>query len=605
MLSYLGTVPVPMVEAPVRTAIDVVEAPAPLPPKPVQPTDPMELVLAIVSERTGYPVEMLGVDLDLEADLSIDSIKRIEIIGELAQRLGLSVENGAGDADAIVEELATRKTLRALVAWLTEQLGAARAEPTARPSELEEMMATPALAPLQRYTLEIRSTPVPPDRDTTFADQRVAIFDGADVGLALGARLAGEGALVRHLGIADPVGEVDAFIDLGVVDGIDSMRGMFERVRAAAVGGAKHVLVATMHGELGRAGAGGPAGLVKTLAAEFPAITARIVDLEPGCNAAKLLHAELHAGDPHVEVGYVGGERSCLEVVESELCVRDGEPLLDAGSVVVITGGARGITARAAVALARKYGCRIELVGRSPLPAAEDPALAVATDARALRALLSKLSPAPPAEIEARCTRVFADREIRATLAALGDRAGYHAVDVRTPEFGELIDELYRRHGRIDGVIHGAGILDDKLMRHKTGDAFERVFATKLAGAHTLVERLRSDVRLVVLFSSISGAFGNRGQADYAAAGDALDKLAWTLQRKIAGRVVSIDWGPWGGTGMATGLEREYAKRGIGLIDPERAIDALLAELRDGRDPQVILTATDPRALVRRRSVDA
>jgi acyl transferase domain-containing protein/NAD(P)H-dependent flavin oxidoreductase YrpB (nitropropane dioxygenase family)/NADP-dependent 3-hydroxy acid dehydrogenase YdfG/acyl carrier protein len=641
MLSYLGTVPAPMLEAPERAyvakAIDVVEAPAQL-PAPAQPSivDPMQLVISIVSERTGYPIEMLGVDLDLEADLSIDSIKRIEIIGELAERLGLRVENGAGDADAIVEELATRKTLRALVAWLTDRLAKdapPATAPAAVPSEIEEMVTTPTPATsLRRYRLEIRNAPAPINGHSTFAGQRFAIFDGADAGagaasrhpaagpvsgfgLALGERLRAEGAHVRHVGVGDAIAlpelSLDGYVDLAVVDGVSSMRAMFERVREAAIGGAKQILVATMHGELGRAGAGGPAGLVKTVAAEWPGIKARVVDIEPGSDIAAVLHDELHAADAHVEIGYVGGVRSCLEVVPAEL-EHLADIALDANSVVLITGGARGITAKAAIGLVRRYGCKIELVGRSPLPGDEDPALASATDTRALRALLAKQVSTPglrpptgeagrvppgPAEIEALCTRVLADREIRATLAALGDRATYHVVDVRTPAFGELIDELYRRYGRIDGAIHGAGILEDKLMRHKTGESFERVFATKLSGARTLVERLRDDVRLVVLFSSISGAFGNRGQADYAAAGDALDKLAWTLQRKIAGRVVSIDWGPWSGGGMAVGLEREYARRGIGLIDPAHAVEALLAELGGGRDAQVILTATDPRTL--------
>ena len=154
-------------------------------------------------------------------------------------------------------------------------------------------------------------------------------------------------------------------------------------------------------------------------------------------------------------------------------------------------------------------------------------------------------------------------------------------------------------------MIHGAGILEDKLIRHKTPESFERVFATKLDGARMLESKLRDDVKLVVLFSSISGAFGNRGQVDYAAAGDALDKLAWRLQRRIAGRVVSIDWGPWAGTGMVSAdLEREYAKRNIGLIEPELGVEALLAELGGERgDAQVILTAfSDPRAFVSARA---
>jgi NAD(P)-dependent dehydrogenase (short-subunit alcohol dehydrogenase family)/acyl carrier protein len=568
-------------------------------------------VISIVSERTGYPVETLGIDLDLEADLSIDSIKRIEIIGELAQRLGLRIDGNNG-ADALVEELATKKTLRGLVAWLVERMDMSKPGPAA-PSEVEELVthasdeivvggekATQLATAVQRYRLGMIEAPAPINGHTSFAGKKLSIYDGGLIGDALAARLQGEGAIVFR-GIPDET--IDGFIDLGVVDGVESMRGMFERVRAAALGGAKLIYVATMNGELGRGGFGGPAGLIKTLAAEFPDVRARVVDLEssdsPEAAAAKL-HGELHASDHHLEIGYIGGVRSSFEVVPADVIA--GGTALDESSIVLVTGGARGITAKAAIALANRYGCKIELVGRSALPGKEDLALAAAQDAKALRTLLAKAG-GTPAIIEARVARVLADREIRATLAALGDRATYHAVDVRSPELGELIDDIYERHGRIDAVIHGAGILEDKLIRHKTAESFERVFATKLVGARTLVEKLRDDVKLVVMFSSISGAFGNRGQADYAAAGDALDKLAWTLQRRITGRVVSIDWGPWAGTGMVSpDLEREYARRQIGLIDPDAGVEALLAELHGERgEAQVILTAADPRAFVRAR----
>jgi len=619
MLSYLGSVPAPMIDVvPMAVAapapIAAIPAPAPVPalppPAPAKPVvqDPMQLVVSIVSERTGYPVETLGIDLDLEADLSIDSIKRIEIIGELAQRLGLRVE-GKGGTDAIVEELATRKTLRALVAWLVERLDTTKPAPAAA-SELEELVTQPgpepdeqepavsARAELRRYKLHVVETPAPLNGHTSFSGKRLAIYDGGAVGDALASVLIAEGAVVSRAIDDDSLSNLDGYVDLGVVDGVSTMRAMFERVRGAVLGGARVIYVATMNGELGRGGFGGPAGLIKTLAAEFPDVRARVVDLEasdpPGDAAAKL-HGELHAGDHHLEIGYIGGVRSSFEVVPAEVIA--GGTALDESSIVLVTGGARGITAKAAIALANRYGCKIELVGRSPLPGKEDPVLAAAQDAKALRTVLAKAG-GTPAIIEARVARVLADREIRATLATLGDRATYHAVDVRSPELGELIDDLYERHGRIDAVIHGAGILEDKLIRHKTPESFERVFATKLVGARTLVEKLRDDVKLVVMFSSVSGAFGNRGQADYAAAGDALDKLAWTLQRRINGRVVSIDWGPWAGTGMVSpDLEREYAKRQIGLIDPEAGVEALLAELHGERgDAQVILTAADPRA---------
>ena len=353
-----------------------------------------------------------------------------------------------------------------------------------------------------------------------------------------------------------------------------------------------------MNGELGRGGHGGPAGLIKTVAAEWPDVRARVVDLDSTDDAAATLHRELHADDHHVEIGYVSGVRSSLEVIPAE--VELGDVDLDRDSIVLVTGGARGITAKVAIGLAKRHGCHIVLCGRSVSPGPEDPKLASAHDAKQLRGVLAKLG-GTPSIIEARVARVLADREIRATLATLGDRASYYAVDVRTAEFAALIDEVYAKHGRIDAVIHGAGILEDKLIRHKTPESFERVFSTKLTGAQTLVDKLRDDVKLVVMFSSISGAFGNRGQVDYAAAGDALDKLAWQLQRKIAGRVVSIDWGPWAGTGMVSAeLEREYAKRQIRLIDPEHGVEALLSELRAPRgEAQVIWTASDPRGLLK------
>jgi acyl transferase domain-containing protein/phosphopantetheinyl transferase (holo-ACP synthase) len=71
------------------------------------PTDALGLLLTIIAERTGYPVELLGLDLDLEADLGIDSIKRVEILGTLRRTLA--------DQDVDLESLAARRTIRQIV----------------------------------------------------------------------------------------------------------------------------------------------------------------------------------------------------------------------------------------------------------------------------------------------------------------------------------------------------------------------------------------------------------------------------------------------------------------------------------------------------------
>ncbi len=209
------------------------------------------------------------------------------------------------------ETLPARWSLRLAV----ERLGTDT--PKSVPSEIEELVVTGAPEPqrVRRYRLDVVETPAPARGPSTFAGKTFAIFDGNTIGAALADRLSAEGAIVRRIDQGDVVGEVDGFVDLGVVDGVTTMREMFERVRAAAIGGAKLIYVATMGGELGRGGYGGPAGLIKTVAAEWPDVRARaLVDLDSTDDAAAMIHRELHADDHHVEIGYVGGVRSSLEV---------------------------------------------------------------------------------------------------------------------------------------------------------------------------------------------------------------------------------------------------------------------------------------------------
>ncbi|HTJ43578.1 MAG TPA: SDR family NAD(P)-dependent oxidoreductase [Kofleriaceae bacterium] len=630
MLSYLGTAPavayvppvIDVASAPVIQAQPVIlsEGPSEARTESKGAIDPMQLVLSIVSERTGYPIDTLGPDLDLEADLSIDSIKRIEIIGELAERLGLRVKGGA-DGDKVVEELAARKTLRSLVAWLESRIGSATAAAPAPAAPAPEV--APPAAAVNRYVFTIADAPAPANGHHRFDGVRFTIIDdGRGIAADIAKALTDERAVPRIVSSNDPIESTDVLIDLRALAAaasagaparaVDELVAQFEQLRAAAQSGAKTIFVATARG--GRFGhdhrrearGAGAAGLVKTIAAEHPTVRTRVIDLDPSASTSALATAvrlELTADDPHVEIGHTDGNRITRVVTPTGAAPSAPAAFLDAGSVVLITGGARGITAKVAVALAERYRCKLELVGRSALPGPEDAALAGAADAIAIRKQLAAKGLGPK-EIEATCARALADREIRATLAAI-ERAGapvvYHAVDVRDGAFASVIADVYRRHGRVDGVIHGAGVLEDKLMRDKKRDSFERVVATKLAGAHALAGALRDDTKFVALFASIAGAFGNRGQVDYACANDALDALAWSLSSKIKGRVVSIDWGPWAGAGMVSPeLEREYARRGIGLVDPDRGVEALLAELAsDADDAQVVLMAGDAKALVR------
>jgi NAD(P)-dependent dehydrogenase (short-subunit alcohol dehydrogenase family) len=265
--------------------------------------------------------------------------------------------------------------------------------------------------------------------------------------------------------------------------------------------------------------------------------------------------------------------------------------------VVLLVGGARGITAKFAVALASASRCRIELLGRTPAPEGpEDAATAAAGTRTELRAALAARGGLTPAELNREAELLLAQREITATLdelQALGSPARYHSVDFREQDAAlQAVKEIHAEHGRLDGVVYAAGVIEDRLIADKTTESFQRVYGTKTTGAETLLaalEQLPNRPAFAVLFGSISAVLGNRGQVDYAAANDALQTLGAAWAARTGQRALTVHWGPWAPTGGHTGmvtpeLGREYARRGVRLIDPEEGTAALLRELAWGEE---------------------
>ncbi len=363
-------------------------------------------------------------------------------------------------------------------------------------------------------------------------------------------------------------------------------RGLEADIRAAGKAGSAVLLAVTaMGGTMGFggdlpddffAGHGGVAGFTKCLGYEWPEVTVRVVDVDgetPATHNAEQLLGELGDPDGPFEVGRAGDRRVAWQVDPGPLEKENPVMHLGPDSTVLITGGARGITAKVALELATRYKSRLVLVGSSPVPSEESADTSGLTTAAELKAVLLKQQPdAKPAAIEALYKRLLKDREIRANLDAIREAGGaveYRSVDVRdAAAFGALIDEL-NATGGIAGVIHGAGVIEDKLLRDKTPESFDRVFGTKVDSALTLARKLDPQrLKFFALFASITSRYGNRGQSDYAAANEVLSKLACDLDRKWPGRVVSVAWGPWSEVGMVADLEKHLVARGLKLIEP-------------------------------------
>ncbi|MFF4015707.1 SDR family NAD(P)-dependent oxidoreductase [Streptomyces sp. NPDC001843] len=687
LLTYFGaaagaSVPAPAAPAaPPRTQATPVELPpagtvpaqssAPAPAEAdtgaSEGADVQRVVLEIISERTGYPVDMIEPDLDLEADLSIDSIKRAEIAGELAKRLGIGSGSDlqASLADAELEELARARTAASVTDWLEARLTVADDEATAgQPAaatadgagaatdavmdltvnHLDEPPHEPAEI-TQEITgeapkrFELRPVPLPlpvgpPDPAAALAGKRFAVLgDGAGAAGQIEARLAGYGAQVvtagrEHL-LTQADGPLDGVLYLGALPGADVpvLPDAFPVLQAALALGPSRLLAARPTAGGDALPAAGLYGLFRTIAREYPETVARVVGLDdtaPACVADALL-TELLAPSPGQDpvVLRTAAGRHGMELVEAPLGLLgttgagpagDGAAEaaalgLDHDSVVLLVGGARGITARFAATLAAACRCRIELIGRTPAPAGpEDPRTAAARTPAALRAALATRADVSlkPAEINRVAELILAGREITATLAelsALGSEARYRSVDFRDRDAAlQAVKEIHTEHGRLDGVVFAAGVIEDRLIAEKTAESFQRVYGTKTTGATTLLaalEELPTGPRFAVLFGSVSAVLGNRGQADYAAANDALEDLGADWAARTGHRTLTVHWGPWAPTGAHTGmvspeLGREYARRGMRLIDPEEGTAALLRELAWGDESAraVVYTAS-------------
>ncbi|AXK36756.1 SDR family NAD(P)-dependent oxidoreductase [Streptomyces armeniacus] len=142
----------------------------------------------------------------------------------------------------------------------------------------------------------------------------------------------------------------------------------------------------------------------------------------------------------------------------------------------------------------------------------------------------------------------------------------------------------------LTAVYHAAGVLDDGMLHTLDEGRFAAVLRAKLDAAVQLDELTRgADLTAFVLFSSIAGALGSVGQANYAAANAALDALA---QRRHAEGLpaLSVAWGPWAGGGMAEdpAVLARLRRGGLTPMEPAPALAVLGAALREGETQLVV-----------------
>lgn len=585
----------------------------------------VQLLLEVISEKTGYPQEAIGIDLDLEADLGIDSIKRVEILSALRQhRPHLSA--------IPAEKLGTLRTISEIAGWYESPVSKGNQKPdpiTEVPNDHSLVPPREALAqPMPEAPPLILATPAThslPDRD--FSKERILDKEaewwivGSDPLLRqkIADELDQRGVTSRHWNLKDlenvpaTSAHISGLILIGSMEPEESepldlfrwLRGGGKRLRHQLQANPQLQANASVHfvtrlgGKWGCNGdsvadslGGALLGLARCAAREWNDLIVRGIDLEnvdfDATSVAHDLVSEIFHGDePFVGLTSTGRLGWGLNPISTPVTAPTP---LNPGDLVIVTGGARGVTAECLEALTRESSPALYLLGRTPEPGREpDWARGVADESLETRLFELATGSRSPAQIRHEANQIRQSREIQNRIKGLeakGCQVTYRSVDVRQlSELSKVLDEARERHGEVRGIIHGAGVLADGWILEKSDEDFRKVWETKVQTARHLLSLCNADqLRLIQFFSSTTATLGRKGQSDYAAANETLNLMAHSEAMKRPGcHVASIGWGPWDGGMVEAGLRDLFHSEGVGLIHMSLGASHFLKQTGSGQ----------------------
>ena len=576
--------------------------------------DLLERLIHIIMDATGFERDEIRPDMDLRRDLSIRS-SRLPIIMDAAERqFGITIE-----MEDFIDVRTVQDIARRISGIIAGQDGAslqpgtrAAASEAARdeirkPAKAEACLKrivfnhvpveSAASVPLElspgeavlllsadkedrigRSTMEIL-------RRDYGVDTLPMLFRPEDL-----APKEGRGELLTEAGSGRAAESIAGRTDLagmvitlpqGGSDKLSSMedvsrllRGLFLPLQAFLQSPKKKFLVLLRAGEetdaFGKILAEGMLGLFLSAAQEYPSVQFRSLALERDTDLRAALHGALDRGCSSVETVHRDGRVFTSEGrVAPALCGNSPGLKLSPGDVVVISGGATGISADLARSLV-PFTPRLVFLGRTFLPPGLDLARLHLGHSSA------ETIAANPRALE--ITRTLVD------LHAAGIEASYHPCDVTDSQaVRAILGEVVNRYGRIDGIIHGAGVLRDGLLSQMTPDDFSLVTDVKFLGAWNLFSAaLGAGLRFFVGLSSAAAIQGNPGQTNYAAANRMMSALLANLHRENNDiRIKALMLPPIEGAGMAEDPEiRELLRRkGVGYIHANELAGLFCREL--------------------------
>ena len=333
----------------------------------------------------------------------------------------------------------------------------------------------------------------------------------------------------------------------------------------------------------------------------------KILDFEPSVSpdemAQKTMDEVLH-GDMRLMICTRGGVRATLLSVPTRLD-RSVKHFDLAGKTIIFTGSGRGIGAMLSQKIAAQYHSKIivldiiELQEKTPLWATMNEAELAALKKQMWEELKADTTQkATPVLLERRFGKVKDSVTLYNNLQKLRDLGSeveyYHCDVLNTSMVKEVCTKIKAKNGRVDGLIHFAGLERSKLIYDKDPEEYYRIFDVKATSFGSfLANNIVRDDGFFAFASSIAGKYGNLGQSDYASANDYLAKSAISLANQ-GYRAVSIAMSAYKNVGMGVraGVETFLRANGVDFVDPEDGMQIFLDEIVYGQVPEIILTGS-------------
>lgn len=344
-----------------------------------------------------------------------------------------------------------------------------------------------------------------------------------------------------------------------------------------------------------RAWLGGISALAKTAKLEWPKAEVKSINIDCSKKSADQIAMELFhsitagGAEPEIEIDSLG---KSYELISEVAAIESQTRGLNDGDTIIVSGGAKGVTAACLIALSERKKINIGILGRTKLDE-ENPEFKEYTTDAELKGILFKKALAEgekitPIEVNRRAAKIIGNREIRKNIEAIernGAKVSYHSVDISNQkEVEQAVSELREEFGAINGFVHAAGVLADKYIHEKTMDQFMKVFDTKLEGFRNLLQATENDkLTHICCFSSVSARIGNVGQVDYAMANEILNKVCQSEQQRRGKTCVvkSLNWGPWDGGMVSPQLKKHFESMGVDLIPLETGAEIFADEMED------------------------